>query len=378
MASIAMLLVALGLSFALGPAPTHGQTPQAQAASPAGTERTLTVATRVLPPFVTKSGDQLDGFSEDLWSALARELNAQTTWVEVNTVTEILNTVQEGRANLAIAAISITSQREERFDFSQPMFEAGLQIMIRADNTGNPFSLRALTDIFTQGPMPMLMAILLALIVIPAHIVWIVERGHKDAIVARSYFPGIFHALWWASGAAQGQQLDHPKSPIGRFISSIAIFVSVIFLSYFTANVTTALTVQQLRGDIQGPEDLPGRKVGTIAGSTAAIYLRNQKIAAMDFPRIDALIEALMDRRIDAVVFDSPVLLYHTAHAGKGTTQMVGPVFRKESYGILFPRGSELRKPVNEALLKLRENGTYDLLYEKWFGAATRAATSGS
>ena len=37
---------------------------------------------------------------------------------------------------------------------------------------------------------------------------------------------------------------------------------------------------------------------------------------------------------------------------------------------MLFPRGSDLRKPVNEALLKLRENGTYDAIYNKWFGAA--------
>jgi ABC-type amino acid transport substrate-binding protein len=30
-----------------------------------------------------------------------------------------------------------------------------------------------------------------------------------------------------------------------------------------------------------------------------------------------------------------------------------------------------LRKPVNEALLQLREDGTYWTLFEKWFGAAS-------
>ncbi|HTF91614.1 MAG TPA: transporter substrate-binding domain-containing protein [Verrucomicrobiae bacterium] len=28
-----------------------------------------------------------------------------------------------------------------------------------------------------------------------------------------------------------------------------------------------------------------------------------------------------------------------------------------------------MRKPVNEALLRLKENGVYDQLYKKWFGA---------
>ena len=36
---------------------------------------------------------------------------------------------------------------------------------------------------------------------------------------------------------------------------------------------------------------------------------------------------------------------------------------------IVLPDKCRLRKPVNEALLKLKENGTYDLLYAKWFGA---------
>ncbi|NIP24394.1 MAG: transporter substrate-binding domain-containing protein, partial [Phycisphaerae bacterium] len=34
--------------------------------------------------------------------------------------------------------------------------------------------------------------------------------------------------------------------------------------------------------------------------------------------------------------------------------------------------GSELREPVNRTLLKLKENGTYDGIYEKWFGKAIR------
>ena len=62
------------------------------------------------------------------------------------------------------------------------------------------------------------------------------------------------------------------------------------------------------------------------------------------------------------------VLLYFASHEGKGKVQVVGPIFRKENYGIVFPDKSPLRKRVNEALLKLRENGTYDQLYKKWFG----------
>ena len=70
---------------------------------------------------------------------------------------------------------------------------------------------------------------------------------------------------------------------------------------------------------------------------------------------------------MDAVVFDAPVLLFYAAREGKGRVQLVGPTFRKEDYGIAFPRNSPLRKQVNVALLALREDGTYQRLYDKWF-----------
>ncbi len=74
-----------------------------------------------------------------------------------------------------------------------------------------------------------------------------------------------------------------------------------------------------------------------------------------------------MKGQADAVVFDSPVLLYYAAHEGKGKVNLVGPVFRKESYGIIFPQNSPYRRHVDNALLTLKENGTYQRLYDKWF-----------
>ena len=47
--------------------------------------------------------------------------------------------------------------------------------------------------------------------------------------------------------------------------------------------------------------------------------------------------------------------------------ELVGTPFRKEDYGIVFPRNSALRKQVSVALLGLREDGTYQKLYDKWF-----------
>lgn len=176
--------------------------------------------------------------------------------------------------------------------------------------------------------------------------------------------------MWWATSTLATQAEEMPKSPWGRFVAVIWMFSSVIFVAYFTATVTTSLTVQQLRGTINGPQDLPGKRVATINGSTSEGYLRQRHIRATEFPAVDKAYEALLNKQVDAVVFDAPVLQYFAAREGKGKVITVGQVFRRESYGIAFANGSPLRKPVNNALLQLKENGTYDHLLNKWFNAA--------
>ncbi len=360
------LLVAMVFSVSLACA----QTAAVPAANPSVD---LRVITRVVAPFVTKDNDKYSGFSVDLWDAIAKQANLNFHFVEKQNIKEILGGMKGGEGDVAIAAISVTAQREEQFDFSQPMFDSGLQIMVR-NEASNSFNLAQIFSVFTTGGMPFLLGLLAALVIIPAHIAWFLERDRDNHMFPRNYFPGIFHAMWWATGAATGQQPDPLISGWGRFLSTILILTSVIFVSYFTAAITSNLTVQSLRGDINGPDDLRGRKVGTTTGSTAASFLQSMNLAPTEFAKIEDAFAALDNRQLDAVVFDAPVLLYYVANKGANKARLVGGLLRKENYGILFPRGSELRKPVNEALLKLREDGTYDALYIKWFSPTPMVA----
>jgi ABC-type amino acid transport substrate-binding protein len=62
------------------------------------------------------------------------------------------------------------------------------------------------------------------------------------------------------------------------------------------------------------------------------------------------------------------VLLYYSINGGIGKVQVVGATFQREMYRIPLPTGSNLREPINNELLRLRQNGTYDQMYQKWFG----------
>ena len=329
--------------------------------------KTFKVATKVLPPFVTEENGELGGFSIELWKSIALELGVKTDFQKTDSIPELLTALTAKQADLSISAISVTAQREKDFDFSQPIFDAGLQILVRSQGSQNSLA-KLLGSIFTPT-LFQLLGLMALIISIPAHIIWLVERNHDGGFLGNSaYFPGIFKACWWAAGTLATQAEEMPKSAWGRVMAVIWMFISVVFIAYFTATVTTSLTVEQLQSNIKGPQDLAGKRVGTIAGTTSAIYLRQQRIEATEFKQTDEAYAALDNMAVDAVVFDAPILLYYSAHDGKGKAQVVGNVFRKESYAIALPNGSPYRKLINNAILSLQEKGTYQELYDKWFG----------
>jgi len=358
---VALIVAALGVI-----APSPRAQPSADTAPTA--DRPLKVAVRVVPPFVFTDNGALTGFSIDLWNAIARELGRPSEFVVKGPLPELLEEAGSGRADAAIAAISITAAREQRYDFSQPMFDSGLQILVSSDRATSGSKLPGLFHLLASGSFLELMGLLLLLMIIPVPLIWFLERrGHPDFVRSKTRHGEFFKSMWWSASTLVGQATEMPYTFLGRVVAVLWMLIGVVFVSYFTATVTASLTVQQLEQSISGPSDLVGKRVATVKGSTAAAYLRTLNIDPLEFDRFDEAAESLTGGRADAVVYDSPVLLHYAAHEGRGRVQTAGAVFRSEYYGILFQRDSHLRKEVNEALLKLRESGEYRTLYRKWF-----------
>jgi len=220
-----------------------------------GERQELRVVTRMAPPIVQMEQGELGGFAIDVWNSIAQRLHIATRYQVAPDVGALFERVRSGKADIGVGAISITSVREREFDFSPPILNTGLQIMVRSQGSDG----------------------------------------------------------------------------------------------------------------IKGPQDLSGKRVATTPGSTAAAFLRDLKVRVHQFPVLKYGYFALLDRKVDAIVFDSPVLLNYAAFAGKGRVKVVGPIFRQEDYGIVFPQNSPLRDEVNGALSGLRADGSYQKLYDRWF-----------
>ena len=339
--------------------------------SPAwASSRPVIVATHDMAPFVDTAKAIKSGFTVDILDQIAKRQGWDLTYLDVGGVGDQLKAVADGRADAAAGAVSITAERSQIFDFSQPTLNAGLQIAVPAGATerNSPGLVDFLKLLFSKSILVWLGAALV-LTVIPAHIIWLVERGHADSMVSKSYFPGIFQAFGWGLGMLAAAPDDAPRHWIARAMAVVWAFVSIIFVAYYTATLTANLTVEQFDSQIHSPSDLVGKKVCTVAKTTSASFLRTLGVTPTEVPSIDLCFNGIRDRSFDAVVYDAPVLRYHVANDGAGVMALAGPVFQNEDYGIAFRNGSDLRKEADEALLSMREDGTYELIKQKWFGA---------
>jgi polar amino acid transport system substrate-binding protein len=110
------------------------QTNPSPTVAPIPPETEITVATRVIAPFVIKDGPEFSGFSIELWHAIGAELGIRSRFVAYDMLPGLLDAVRSGKNEAGIAAISITAERGETLDFSQPMFRSGLSIMVPANS----------------------------------------------------------------------------------------------------------------------------------------------------------------------------------------------------------------------------------------------------
>ncbi len=367
MSRSAQTLLSLVLIFHLGAAgaaragPAEAATggAQQQAGLPANE---ITIATRAVEPFVMQEGDQFSGFSADLWRAIAAELGLKSRFVAYKTLPELFGSIGEAGNAAGIAAISITSEREKKYEFSQPMFRSGLSIMVPDDGQ----EMNVLGLLFSSQTAKAL-GIFALVLLIPAHLIWFLARGRDEGLpISESYIPGIFDAIFWCAELMGGAAQAHPTRVFARVAALIWIYAGLVFVAYFTAYATTTLTMQSLQGSINGPNDLAGKRVAVVQGSTSAQYAGKLRAHLINFPDFKAAAAAMLAGKADAAVYDSPVILYYVQN--NPAARVAGASFRAENYGIIFPLGSPLRRPVNEALLTLFENGTYESLYKRWFG----------
>ncbi len=347
----------------------YGQEP-APVPTPARTR--LVVGLTQSPPFCMRGEDgSWSGISVELWQWIAADLGIDTEFRET-TVTGLFDDLAPGRPlDVSIGALTITAEREDRLDFSQPFFLSGLGVAVKtAPGAGGLWSWlgRVLAWNFWR-----IVAALFVSLVLVALLIWALEhKGNpKEFGGDGNARRGIGSALWWSAVTMTtvGYGDLAPRSPVGRLVAIAWMFVSLFLVSWFTASMASILTAERLDAGtggfvVRGPDDLRRLHVAVIAGTSSEDYLRRRQIDYIRVPLKDVF-EVLLTGRAQAVLADAPALRYiarSEPYAGKIT--VLPQTLQAEPYGIALRDGSPWRKPVDRALLhRLASPAWRDLVY---------------
>lgn len=125
---------------------------------------------------------------------------------------------------------------------------------------------------------------------------------------------------------------------------------------------------------IKSAIDLKDKKVAVQISTTADTLMSkimgetNKSLKRLDNNTL-ALME-LENNGVDAVVADIAIIREYVKNNPKKKFVTISDTknFESEYYGILFPKGSELKAKLDPAIKKVIENGAYTKLYKKWFG----------
>ncbi|XP_040903570.1 glutamate receptor 1a isoform X4 [Toxotes jaculatrix] len=299
-----------------------------------------------------------------------------------------------GKADVAVAPLTITLVREEVIDFSKPFMSLGISIMIKKPTKSKPGVFSFLDPLAYEIWMCIVFAYIGVSVVLflvsrfspyEWHAEDYEETGEPQTPTQQTNEFGIFNSLWFSLGAFMQQGCDiSPRSLSGRIVGGVWWFFTLIIISSYTANLAAFLTVERMVSPIESAEDLAKQTeiaYGTLDAGSTKEFFRRSKIAV--FEKMWSYMKAA-DPSVFVKTTDEGVMRVRKskgkyAYLLESTmneyieqrkpcdTMKVGGNLDSKGYGIATPKGSPLRNPVNLAVLKLNEQGLLDKLKNKWW-----------
>ena len=327
----------------------------------------LLVATVDAPPFYIKTPDgRWEGLSIELWQAVAQELGVKYELREY-TFEQARDAVIRDKVDV-IPALAVTEQREIIMDLSHPYLRSGSAIAVMAEASEHSW-LRFAGRLFSLNFLPVI-GLLLLLALVAGTIVWLFEARRNPKMFGGGTIRGVGHGIWWAivTLTTVGYGDKAPKTLGGRMVALIWMFASIILIASFTAAITTSLTVGELRGKIRGLSDLHNVRVGSVDQAESFNFLAQRGIALRPFENSRDGLQAIVDKKIDAFVFNEYILKHLARTEFPGRVHVLAGTFDHYYVSMGLPSGSAFREPLNRALLKIITRDDWHRLVQSYIG----------
>ncbi len=339
---------------------------QTQAVAAADTAKRLQVAVKPAAPFAmqNEAGDWT-GISVELWQDIAKQQNLKFRWLPVATVSEQITALQNGSADIAVGAITVTAERELQIDFSNPFYNTGLGVA--TNSQGN--SLLATAWGFLSLPFLKAVGILCAVLLIIGVLIWLIERRSNEAF-GGSAARGIGNGFWWSAVTMTtvGYGDKSPVTLAGRTVGTIWMFVSIITISGFTAAIASSFTLNQLGSKVQDVSDLFRVRTATVSSSSSSDFLRAMSLNAKGYASAEEALRDVDSNKQDALVYDKPLLQYLVSKMELEHVKILPLTLAKQDYALALQDQSPYRESVNRALLDVVQGSDWDERLKNYLG----------
>ncbi|WP_407709731.1 glutamate ABC transporter substrate-binding protein [Arthrobacter nitrophenolicus] len=137
-----------------------------------------------------------------------------------------------------------------------------------------------------------------------------------------------------------------------------------------------ALMVNKDNDTIKTPEDVKGKKVCSVTGSTPAATIVDKYGAELvPAATYSACLEPLRNKQVEAITTDNVILAGFVDKEPDAFKLASDETFTKEPYGIGLKKGdTEFRNWINDQLEKFEENGSYEKAWEATAGSVIKTA----
>ncbi|MCX6935594.1 MAG: transporter substrate-binding domain-containing protein [Verrucomicrobia bacterium] len=330
-------------------------------------KKALRVGLWVDEPYVIETPEGPGGFCIELWNEISQLNGWESTYEIVPTVEEMFTQIQQGKLDVGLGPFRITSERMRSVDFTHPFHESGLQIMV---NTNRHHAFLKLWEGLVEGGHLKIFALGGGLIFVFTHLLMLYEWKSNPEFT-KKYFPAFADCLYHVMSICMHGKATHRglPGPWGKILAALWLAGGLAVVAYVTSTITSVMTANKLRNMIHGPGDLVGQPVATIRGSSTEKACQKYGFVIFPFPDLKSATGALVNHSVMAVVFDTYALRYFDHRHPELPLEEVGPVFERGEVGFALPLGSELRRPINRTMVKLKEDGSFHLLDAKYFEA---------
>jgi polar amino acid transport system substrate-binding protein len=330
---------------------------------------TLRVGVKYAPPFVLESERSgWTGLGVELWEAVAACMGAKQRYIEYPTVDELLDAVARGEVDVAVSALSLSSQRERRVDFTHAFHVGSLGVLVphRADHG-------AATEIGKRARQPEVLAAagaLAAATLLIAYGCWRLERGRGNAFFSQGPASGFYQALLWSvqlvfSGRGDPFSIRHRG---GQLLVFFLTFSGATIVSAVTAVITSALTLEGIDQRIRSVDDLKSRALGVMVSGRAREWVLGERLPRVQLRSWPEVQRKFDEHGFNALVHDRDILEYLVKERVLHEVRVEPLSFNPQAYAFALPPGSALREAIDVSLLAVQESAGWTTLKAKYLG----------